>query len=62
MSAQRRRTCLVEICDEAGDYYPSRNAAYSAEPMARPDHRAKRHGRPSGKRRGDARVNKREAP
>ncbi|TCR07216.1 hypothetical protein [Neorhizobium sp. JUb45] len=61
MPLSSRRPCLVELYDEAGDYYPSRNAASSAEPMARPDHRAKRHGRPSGKRRDKARANQRNS-
>lgn len=51
MSNAARRARLTDIHDdEAGSYSPQ-NYACSAEPMPRPDHKAKRRGRPTGERR-----------
>lgn len=40
---------LIASIDDAPDYTP-KNAACSAEPFARPDHKAKKHSRPSPRR------------
>lgn len=58
-NAARRARLEYFTTDEAGSYTPQ-NYASSAEPMPRPDHKAKRRGRPTGERRVKIRW-KREA-
>lgn len=61
MSNAARRSRLDDFHpDEAGSYSPQ-NYASSAEPMPRPDHKAKRRGRPTGERHVKVRWNKRSA-
>lgn len=53
---------VVDYAVEAANYIP-RNAAGSAEPFHKPDHRAKKHSRPTSRRKKVAWVRReRHAP